>query len=74
MGDKTQIATVALAARFPDYWAVIAGTTTGLMLADAPAVWLGDKLATRLPVTLMHQIAAGLFALLGVLALAGIGS
>lgn len=73
MGDKTQIATVALAARFADYWWVIAGTTTGLMLADAPAVWIGDKLAQKLPVALLHKVAAGIFVVLGVLALAGVG-
>jgi putative Ca2+/H+ antiporter (TMEM165/GDT1 family) len=73
MGDKTQIATVALAARYTDYWSVIAGTTTGLMLADAPAVWIGDRMAKRLPIALLHRIAAGLFAVLGILAAMGVG-
>ena len=67
MGDKTQIATVALAARTPDaMWAVIAGTTVGMMIANVPAVLLGDP-AHRIPVKLVHGIAAGIFAVLGVL-------
>ncbi|MDN3577369.1 TMEM165/GDT1 family protein [Chitinimonas viridis] len=73
MGDKTQVATVALAARFSDYWWVIAGTTVGMMLANAPVVWLGDKAAKALPVALVHKVAAGIFAILGLLALAGVG-
>ncbi|GAB3265322.1 TMEM165/GDT1 family protein [Chitinimonas naiadis] len=74
MGDKTQVATVALAAKFQDYWWVIAGTTVGMMLANAPVVWLGDKAAHALPVALVHRIAAGIFAILGILALLGVGS
>lgn len=74
MGDKTQIATVALAAKFTDYWWVIAGTTLGMMLANAPVVWIGDKAAKALPVALVHRIAAAIFAVLGVLALLGVGS
>jgi putative Ca2+/H+ antiporter (TMEM165/GDT1 family) len=73
MGDKTQIATVALAAEFPSLVSVVAGTTLGMMLANVPAVLLGDRAAARLPIRLIHGIAAALFALLGVLALAGIG-
>ncbi|WP_374351479.1 TMEM165/GDT1 family protein [Chitinimonas sp.] len=73
MGDKTQIATVALAARYHDFVWVVAGSTTGLMLADAPAVWIGDRMAQKLPVTVLHRIAAALFALLGVLAALGVG-
>ena len=73
MGDKTQIATVALAARFGDLASVVAGTTLGLLLADAPAVWLGDTLSRRLPMVLLHRLAAALMALLGVLALANVG-
>jgi putative Ca2+/H+ antiporter (TMEM165/GDT1 family) len=70
MGDKTQIATVALAARTPDALAaVVAGTTVGMMLANVPAVLLGDKLAHRIPVKLVHGIAAGIFAVLGVVTL-----
>jgi putative Ca2+/H+ antiporter (TMEM165/GDT1 family) len=68
MGDKTQIATVALAAKYTSYWSVIAGTTTGLMLADAPAVWIGDRMAKKLPIALLHRVAAVLFLALGLLA------
>jgi putative Ca2+/H+ antiporter (TMEM165/GDT1 family) len=73
MGDKTQIATVALAAQFQAYWAVVAGTTLGMMLANVPAVFLGDRLAGRLPVRLVHGVAAAIFAVLGVLTLLGAG-
>jgi putative Ca2+/H+ antiporter (TMEM165/GDT1 family) len=74
MGDKTQIATVALAAKFSSLWAVVAGTTLGMMIANVPAVLLGEVAATRLPMRLVHGIAAALFLLLGVLVLAGVGS
>ena len=73
MGDKTQIATVALAARFNDLWPVVAGTTLGMMIANVPAVLVGDKLAHKLPVRLVHGIAAAIFAVLGVLTLLGAG-
>jgi len=73
MGDKTQIATVALAARYADLLAVVAGTTFGMMIANAPAVWLGEVVANKVPMRLVHGIAAALFALLGVLTLVGIG-
>jgi putative Ca2+/H+ antiporter (TMEM165/GDT1 family) len=73
MGDKTQIATVALAAQFNAFYAVVAGTTFGMMLANAPAVFIGSKLARKLPVRLVHAIAAGIFAVLGVVTLAGWG-
>lgn len=73
MGDKTQIATVALAARFNELWSVVAGTTLGMMIANVPAVLVGDKLAHRLPVRLVHGIAAVIFAILGALTLAGAG-
>ena len=73
MGDKTQIATVALAAQFQAFWAVVAGTTLGMMLANVPAVFLGDRLAGRLPVRLVHLVAAAIFAVLGVLTLLGAG-
>ena len=70
MGDKTQIATVALAARFPaDFIGVVAGTTAGMMLANVPAVLVGGKLAHKLPVKLVHTVAAVIFAALGVLTL-----
>ena len=73
MGDKTQVATVALAARYPDLLAVVAGTTLGMMLANVPAVLLGDRIARRLSMTLVHGVAAALFALLGVLTLFNVG-
>ncbi len=71
MGDKTQVATVALAARFPDIVAVVAGTTLGMMIANVPAVLLGDRLAGRLPVKFVHGVAAGIFAVLGMVVLVG---
>jgi Ca2+/H+ antiporter, TMEM165/GDT1 family len=71
MGDKTQVATVALAAQFNAWLAVVAGTTLGMMIANAPAVWLGDRMAHRLPVRAIHLGAAALLAALGVWALWG---
>ena len=65
MGDKTQLATVALAARFETLVPVVAGTTLGMMLADVPAVWLGDVLAERINLKITRWIAAGLFIALG---------
>jgi Ca2+/H+ antiporter, TMEM165/GDT1 family len=73
MGDKTQIATVALAAHYPDLVAVVAGTTLGMLIADVPAVFVGDKLASQVPMRLVHAIAAAIFALLGVLTLLNVG-
>ncbi len=73
MGDKTQIATVALAARYPDLVAVVAGTTLGMLIADVPAVFVGEKLAKKVPMRLVHAIAAAVFALLGVLTLLNVG-
>jgi len=73
MGDKTQIATVALAAQYASLWAVVAGTTLGMMIANVPAVLLGEVAATKLPMRLVRGIAAALFLLLGVLVLAGVG-
>jgi len=69
IGDKTQLATIALAARFSDYIGVVAGTTLGMMLANIPAILLGGRFAHRLPTTLIHTAAAVLFILLGILAL-----
>jgi putative Ca2+/H+ antiporter (TMEM165/GDT1 family) len=74
MGDKTQIAAVALAARFPSLVAVVAGTTLGMMIANVPVVVIGDKAAARLPLRLIRGVAAALFALLGALALGGVGA
>ncbi len=73
MGDKTQLATVALAARFEDLAAVVVGTTIGMLLANVPAVFLGDKLAARVPMKLVHGAAAAIFALLGGATLANVG-
>jgi putative Ca2+/H+ antiporter (TMEM165/GDT1 family) len=74
MGDKTQIATVALAARYSSLVAVVAGTTVGMMLANVPAVLLGEVAARKLPMRLVHGIAGAIFLVLGVLVLAGVGS
>jgi putative Ca2+/H+ antiporter (TMEM165/GDT1 family) len=73
IGDKTQIATVGLAARFEQFYPVVTGTTLGMMLANVPAVLLGSKLADRLPVKAIRITAAIVFAALGVLTLAGVG-
>ena len=73
MGDKTQIATVALAARYDDLVSVVAGTTLGMLIADVPAVFVGDKLARKVSMTWVHGIAAAIFALLGVLTLFNVG-
>ena len=69
MGDKTQLATVALAARFPSLVAVVVGTTVGMMLANVPAVWLGERLAHRIDMKIVRYVAAALFVALGVLTL-----
>ncbi len=70
MGDKTQIATVGLAAKYPaQYYGVVAGTTLGMMLANAPVVWLGDKITKRLPIKTIHRVCAVIFLLLGIAAL-----
>ena len=73
MGDKTQVATVALAARYDSMLAVVLGTTCGMMLANVPAVYLGDRIAGRIPLRLVHGIAALVFAVLGVATLLGAG-
>jgi len=69
MGDKTQIATVALAAHYGAPLLVVMGTTLGMLLADVPAVFVGNRFAAKIPMKLMHSIAAGIFALMGVLTL-----
>ncbi|WP_426176444.1 TMEM165/GDT1 family protein [Massilia sp. TWR1-2-2] len=74
MGDKTQIATVALAARYESIIAVIAGTTFGMMLANVPAVIFGERIARNMPLRLVHGIAALIFALLGIGTLLGAGA
>lgn len=73
MGDKTQIATIALAAQYGDFLWVVAGTTLGMLIANVPAVYLGERIAHRMPVKLVHGIAAAIFAALGVAVLAGLG-
>lgn len=74
MGDKTQVATVALAAQFHSFFWVVAGTTLGMMLANVPAVYFGDRIADRMPVKIVHRIAAAIFAVLGMATLMGAGS
>lgn len=73
MGDKTQVATVALVAQYHALFAVVAGTTLGMMLANVPAVILGDRIAHRIPVRIVHAAAAAIFAVLGVATLMGAG-
>lgn len=73
MGDKTQIATVALAARYEAVIAVVAGTTVGMMIANVPAVYFGERIANEVPLKLVHGIAAALFAALGIATLLGAG-
>jgi Ca2+/H+ antiporter, TMEM165/GDT1 family len=73
MGDKTQIATIALAAQFKAFIAVVAGTTLGMMIANVPAVLLGHRIADKMPVRLVHAIAAVIFAVLGIATLSGMG-
>jgi len=69
MGDKTQIATVALAATYVAPFTVVAGTTLGMLIADVPAVFVGNKFAAHIPMRLVHTIAAAIFAVIGVLTL-----
>ena len=71
MGDKTQVATVMLAAQYHAYFAVIAGTTLGMMLADAPVVWLGERMTRLLPLRAVHVMSALIFLALGMAALLG---
>ncbi len=74
MGDKTQIATVAMAAHYATPLTVVLGTTLGMLLADVPAVFAGERLATRIPMRLVHSVAAAVFTLLGVATLLGAGA
>jgi len=69
IGDKTQIATIALAARFHGIVAVVAGTTLGMLIANVPVVYLGNKLLKRVPMRLLQRVAAAMVAVLGVLVL-----
>ncbi len=72
MGDKTQLATVALAAHYAAPLMVVAGTTLGMLIADVPAVFVGNKFAARIPMKLVHGIAASIFAAMGVFTLLGV--
>jgi putative Ca2+/H+ antiporter (TMEM165/GDT1 family) len=74
MGDKTQIATVAMAAHYGAPLLVVIGTTAGMLIADVPAVFVGDRLAARIPMRLVHAIAAAIFAALGIATLLGVGA
>jgi putative Ca2+/H+ antiporter (TMEM165/GDT1 family) len=74
MGDKTQIATIALAARYQALVAVVAGSTLGMLIANVPAVLLGGAAARKLPTRALHVVAALIFAALGLAALSGWGS
>jgi putative Ca2+/H+ antiporter (TMEM165/GDT1 family) len=69
MGDKTQIATIALAAHYGAPVMVVAGTTLGMLIADVPAVFIGNRFAAKIPMKLVHGIAAAIFAVMGVLTL-----
>ena len=69
MGDKTQIATVALAAHYGSPLLVVAGTTLGMLAADVPAVFVGNKFSDKIPMKLVHSIAAAIFAVMGLLTL-----
>ena len=73
MGDKTQIATVAMAARFDSTVLVVIGTTLGMLIADVPAVFAAKRLAGRIPMRLVHGVAAAVFAVLGMATLLGVG-
>jgi Ca2+/H+ antiporter, TMEM165/GDT1 family len=73
MGDKTQVATVALAAQYRAFYSVVAGTTMGMMIANVPAILLGDRIAHRMPVKIVHGVAALIFAILGIATLLGAG-
>ena len=65
MVDKTQVATIALGAQYHAVWAVAAGTTLGMMIANVPAVFLGEQLVAKISLRTVHKIAAGLFFVLG---------
>ncbi|MGY4829172.1 TMEM165/GDT1 family protein [Sphaerotilaceae bacterium SBD11-9] len=74
MGDKTQIATVAMAAHYANPLWVVIGTTLGMLVADVPAVLIGDRLANKIPMTLVRSIAAAIFAALGLATMLGAGA
>ncbi len=74
MGDKTQFATIALAAKYDHFVAVVLGTTLGMMLANVPAVLLGNRIAERMPTQTVHRVAAAIFLVMGILTLLGAGA
>jgi putative Ca2+/H+ antiporter (TMEM165/GDT1 family) len=74
MGDKTQIATIAMAAHYANPLLVVMGTTLGMLIADVPAVFVGGKLAEKIPMRLVHSVAAAIFAILGIATLLGAGA
>lgn len=74
IGDKTQLATVVLAAKYQMLWAVVAGTTLGMMIADVPAVFIAQAASPKIPFKAIRYVAAALFAALGIAALAGFGT
>jgi putative Ca2+/H+ antiporter (TMEM165/GDT1 family) len=74
MGDKTQLATIAMAAHYGTPAIVVVGTTLGMLIADVPAVFIGNRLSAKVPMRLVHLVAAALFALLGVATLTGAGA
>lgn len=74
MGDKTQVATIALAAHYASPILVVLGTTLGMLIADVPAVFIGGKMANKIPMKLVHSIAAAIFAVLGIATLLGAGA
>ena len=73
MGDKTQIATVMLAAQYQAWFWVVAGTTLGMMIANVPVVWLGERITRLVPIHIVHRVSAAVFAALGAAALLGWG-
>lgn len=70
IGDKTQVATLALAAAYPNLVAIVAGTTAGMLIANVPAVFIGDALSGKLPIREMNYVAAGIFGVLGAIFIA----
>lgn len=74
MGDKTQIATIAMAAHYATPLLVVIGTTLGMLIADVPAVFVGDRFAAKIPMKLVHSLAAAIFAALGIATLFGAGA
>lgn len=71
MGDKTQIATVMLAAQYQAFVWVVAGTTVGMLVANAPVVWLGERMTRKIPIRLVHLVSAAIFAGIGLVTLVG---